>query len=223
MFLPITIDDETEQILERYKEIRKKLLNDCISAILVLGQNRSPIKRQELNKLVFTSHNHRLNNSILLQANEKLNETFGLRLFEVEDKKNLLLVNSSTCFSSYLDFTESMRDEFTILYFILIEIFTSTDESLEESSIESTLEPLGYPKETLKSHIDSLVKKLYLTATKLTYQQDIKSYSWGPRSLAEIDLDGFFDSFLNLVESSSSKEWPELEERIRKLREKVNA
>lgn len=217
MFLPTRVSEEVQETINQLpEEDRHKLVKTCVSAIMVLGQNRTPIKKTDLNRHLH--HNYRINNAILVVANYELNKIFGMRLFEVENKSVLLLVNSSIEFSHYATHSKSMSNELTVLYFILMQIFASSDEAVCEDEIENALSPLGFSRDALKARIDTLVKKHYLVLTKDSFQQDVKLYTWGPRAMAEVDPDNFFECFLNLVGEGSDRDWPELKKRIDKLK-----
>lgn len=210
------ISPENQDILEKLsEENRKELIRSCIHAIIVLGQNKTPIKRQELNKLVFPTSNYRISGAVLQAANRELNSIFGMRLYETADKLKYLLVNKSTDYAAYQKHSENSESELTVLYFVLVGIFSSADEKLSEDEILKSLKPLEISVTTLKNYIDSFVKKLYLTSERI---EESKFYRWGSRAMAEVNPVEFFNRFLELSGSSSSKEWPDLIVRVEKLK-----
>lgn len=216
MFLPLTVSEEHETVLARLEEEQQlTLIKNCVHAIIVLSQERAPIKRVDLNKLVFSSVSTRsVPQAILHAANCELNKTFGMRLYEIEDKSKLLLVNTKTEFAKFQNHSDAMCEELTVLYFILLDIFAAPDERKNEDDLLDTMSSLDHDQETLKSYIDSFVKLLYLTMTK---EHDSKFYSWGPRALAEIDPENFFIKFLELAGDSTDKDWPEKKQIISQL------
>lgn len=216
MFVRLRPSAESEEVLSKIaQEERDKLTRKCVQASIVLGQNRSPIKKAELNKLVFTTSHFRLHNAIIQAANYELNKNFGMRLYELNDKTRYLLVNSKSDFTPFQAFSQEECYEYTVLCFILIELFASPDENLSEEEIRKSLSPMKMTNDELKEHLDSLTKHLYLTQTR---NQDTRYFSWGPRSTAEIDPDKFFETFLEWVGETSDKDWPEQKKRIDKLK-----
>lgn len=224
MFVPLKPTEESMIVLSNLEsESHDKMVGDCVHALVVLGQNRNPIKRTDLNKLAFP-HNIRgkLPVAIVQAANKELNKTFGMRLYELEDRTKYLLVNSNPGFSNLIDHSDDTCSELTTLYFILLDIFASPDEKLPEEDIHRSLKHLDHNSASLKELLDLYVKKLYLVQDKDKQQQELKIYSWGPRAYAEIEPEGFFNCFLSLSGSTSSRDWPELEKRIEKLKNIAN-
>lgn len=215
-FVPLRPTADSEGIISRLEEDeRNQLIKKCVQAAIVLGQGQTPIKKTELNKLVFPSSNFRLHNAILQSANYELNKVFGMRLFEMPDKARYLLVNSKFDFTAYQTFSQTEYGEFTVLLFVLLEIFASPDENLSEEDIRNSLSPMRLTNDELKVHLDSLTKQLYLTMTRIS---DIRHFAWGPRSIAEIDPDNFFHCFLEVVGNNTDKDWPEQKKKIDKLK-----
>lgn len=215
-FVPLRPTTESEGIISRLgEEERSQLVRKFVQAAIILGQNQSPIKKTEFNKLVFPSSNFRLHNAILQAANQELNKIFGMRLFELPDKSRYLLVNSKFDFTAYQTFSQTQCEEFTVLYFVLMEIFASPDENLSEEDIRNSLSPIKMTNDELKVHLDSLTKQLYLSMTR---NSDTRFFSWGPRSIAEIDPDNFFQCFIEIVGDSTDKDWPEQKKKIDKLK-----
>lgn len=216
MFMSTNIYPEHLETLERLGEAeRKELVRNCVQAIIVLGQNQNAIKRLDLNKLVNPGTNYRIAAAVLQAANKEMDSLFGMRLFETEDKTKYILVNRSTEFATYQRHSPNAKFELTVLYFILVGIFTSADEKLADDEITKSLKPLDISATIQKSLLDSFVKKLYLTVEKV---EESRFYRWGPRAIAEVDPVNFFNRFLDLTGSSSDKEWPDLCARIEKLK-----
>lgn len=215
-FVPLRPTAESEEVLSRLSQEEKDgMTRKCVQACIVLSQNRTPIKKADLNKLVFSTSHFRLHNAVIQNANHDLNKHYGMRLFELSDKARYLLVNTKADFTSYQTFNQEECNEFTVLYFILIELFASPDENISEEDIRNSLSPMKMTNDELKSCLDSLTKHLYLTQTR---NQDTRSYAWGPRSMAEVDPDIFFKLFLDMVGDTSDKDWPEQKKRVDKLR-----
>ena len=212
------LNEEQERSLESVSEIeRKKMKETCMSAIMVLSQNRNPIKKIDLNRLVLGgARNYRAVNAITIEANRELYRLFGMRLYELDDKSKYLLVNSSTDYSQYAKPNNAQQEEFTVLYFILIDIFASSEEKISEPEMLSTLSALDIAD--VKKHIDTLLKKLYISQIKDPMHQDTKFYTWGPRAEAEVEPDKFFQSFLDLTEDKNESHWPEEKRRVEKLK-----
>mgnify|MGYP000923168872 CR=1 FL=1 len=216
MFVPLRPSQEALDATSKLEAtIRDKLLRNCVQAIIILGQDRNPIKRQELNKLAFPTVNYRVAAAIVQEANKELNKTFGMRLYELEDKTRYLLINSKTDFADLMNHSEAMCNELAVLYFVLIDIFVAPDERLSEDEIEASLRPLNLTRDETKSYLDSFTKRLYLRMDK---HQESRTFSWGPRAVAEVDPESFFNSFLYLVKDSSDKNWPDLKTRINNLK-----
>lgn len=216
MFMSTNISPENQETLGRLGEIeRKELVRNCIQAIIVLGQNRNTIKRVELNKLFLPYTNYRIAAAILQAANKEMDSLFGMRLFETEDKTKYLLINRSTEFAIYQRRSATEKQEWAVLYLILVGIFASADEKVSEEELIESLRPLDLLATVLKSLLESFVKRLYLTVEKI---EETRFYRWGPRAVAEVDPESFFNRFLDLTGSSSDKEWPDLCVRIDKLR-----
>ena len=216
-FLPTLLDQELDELLKKNlvpDDIRKATKN-CCSAILILGQNQSVIKRADLTRLTKSgTRNHRVNIAITHLANFELNKTLGMRLFESSDDK-YLLVNSKIEYSEYFKHTPQGSNEMVVLFFILIIIFTSAEEKSSDSEIKNGLRALEYTDDELKKIIETLVKKNYLTQS---VQQDEKLYSWGPRAVAETEPKNFFDTFLELAGEGKEDDWPEQKRRIENLK-----
>ena len=218
MFLSTHLTDETKRLIAGFADEDRKQIHDCCTSIIVLGQNRAPIKKADINRHMMRTSNN-IKQAIFNQASYELNKTFGLRLYELEDKARLLLVNSTVDFSGYADHTEQTRQELTVLFLILMDIFASADGKLAREELEATLAPLDLSQETLKNHIDSLIKKLYIVQHKeVAFQQDNKLYVWGPRAMAEVDPDNFFKLFMDIVGQGTEADWPEQKKRIDKLK-----
>lgn len=220
MFVPLALDEEHRLALENIDdEEQRKLTAACLSAFMVLAQNRSPIKKSDLNRLVFSGQKYyKAVNAIVIAANKELDKIYGMRLFELEDKSKYLLVNSRADYTSYALRSSSDCQELTVLYFVLMEIFASPEEKISEADMMDMLKALDLSEKDLKKHIDSLVKRLYISVTKDAMHQDMKFVSWGPRAEAEVDPDNFFNSFLKLTEDGSESNWPEQKRRIDKLK-----
>lgn len=217
MFLPIHIPDDTRYVLDRLEEdYAQTLTRNCVHAIIVLGQERTPIKKVDLYKLVFPTITGRsIQPAIIYMANHELNKVFGMRLYELDDKSKLLLVNSNSELGLYQNYTGQMREELTVLFFILMDIFAAPDEKKSEEELLDDVKGLDCDVETLKGYLELFVKKLYLITTR---QQDHKMYAWGPRTIAEIDPEEFFKRFLELADDSKEEDWPDLKKRIDTLK-----
>lgn len=216
MFLPLALTIAEEHTLSNTDDDYEDKVYRCVQALLILGQERTPIKKSDLNRMVFPSGVHyRLVAAVTSLANKKLHKIFGMRLFEVEDKTKYLLVNSEMDISQYFDDEKVVQRELVVLYFMLMGIFVSPDERMTIEEIEKSIrQPLCLSSETIKEYLDLFTKKLYLKQEK---HQEIKLYGWGERAIAEIDPENFFQCFLNLTEDASDKAWPELRNRIENL------
>lgn len=168
--------------------------------------------------MVFSNINHRVASAILQLANKKLNDKFGMRLFELPDKIRIIVVNKSPEFGSSLKQSSQSYENLAILYLILMDIFVSADDRLSFEEIAKSLKPLDLSEQELKSHLESYVKKLYLQEKR----QDLILYSWGPRAMAEVEPEIFFVRFLEMAGSSKENEWPEQKRRIEKLKSLAN-
>lgn len=220
MFLPLVVPIEIKETLDNLdKDDRETYVNNCIHAIIVLGQDRSTIKRPDLNRLVFLSNYSRtLPMAILIEANSRLNQIFGMRLFESEDKTRLILVNSLSEFSKYRNY--SNHHEMAVLYFTLMDIFAAPDECKnEEELIDNLSDSLDTQEDIIRAYLDTFVKKNYLNLEKA---QDMKNYSWGDRAIAEIDPNAFFEQFLDLIGDTTERDWPDLKKRVERLNRMAN-
>lgn len=224
MFVPLKPTPDSSVILSNLEpDAYDKMVRDCVHALIVLGQNRNPIKKTDLNKIAFPSRERsKIPGAIIQAANRQLNKIFGMRLYEFEiaqQPSRYLLVNSKPGLSDWSNYSDDTCSELTTLYFILMDIFVSPDEKLAEEDIQATIKPLDHSKESIKEFLELFVKKLYLVQEK---QQDSKMYSWGPRAYAEVEPENFFNCFLNLSGNTSAREWPDLEERIERLKNIAN-
>lgn len=222
MFIPSRPTADSLRIIEELEESsRQRLIKSCVHALIVLGQNRTPIKRLELNKLAFPNVHYKISGAILQAANKELIKIFGLRIFELEDKKGYLLVNTGPEFNDVITYSDSMCEELTTLYFILMDIFISPEEKITEKELENSLEAFEIKGDSLKSCLDSFVKRLYLNVEFQATEQEgekIRLYSWGPRALAEIDIDNLFKRFLELVPTTTEKDWPDIKKRVERIK-----
>lgn len=221
MFLSLDVPDEHLNILNRLDEVERKcLIKNCVHAIIILGQERTPIKKSDLNKLVFSTVGLRsIPQAVIQAANYELNKIFGMRLYEIDDKTKLILINSKTEFSKYHYYNTQMCEELTVLFFILMDIFAAPEEKKSEEDLLEDLKGLDCDIEILKGYLETFVKKLYLVTSR---EQEHRMYSWGPRTIAELDPDNFFNSFLELVGDSEDKDWPDLKKRIETLKNMEN-
>ena len=160
-------------------------------------------------------HSYRVAASVTQVANQEIFRTFGYRLFEVEDKTKLLLVNTDTNAFESLEHPDSTCDEMSILFLILTDIFVSAEERLSDEDLENSLKPLEITSADLKAYIETFLRKMYLSVDK---RQETKVYSWGPRATAEVDPETFLEFFLKFVNESSDKNWPDVKRRIEKLK-----
>lgn len=199
-------------------DAKDDFVKNCVQAVIVLSQNKSPIKRVDLNRLALPT-NYRISAAIIQLANRELYKTFGMRLFELEDRKKFLLVNAKTDFAQHMTFSDEECEEMTVLYFILMDIFVSPDEKIRDDEIEKSLRPLNYTSETIKSYVDTFVKRLYLTQAR---HHDSLLFSWGPRAVAEVEPERFFECFLELSGNTNQKDWPEIKKRIDKMKSMPN-
>lgn len=216
-FLPLRPDDDADSTLNQMSEdIRDRAVADYVHAFIVMGADKSVIKKTDINKTVNSQQlSYKKVNAIIQAANKELNKNFGMRLYE-PDKTKYILVNTNVESADLHLLTQEACEENTILLFILMEIFASTDEKVGESTIEENLEALELTNDELSSHLESLVKHMYLTVER---QQDEKMYSWGPRAVAEVEPEAFFNRFLDLVgEGATAEDYPELIARIDKLK-----
>lgn len=223
MFIPLRPTAESNQALSNLEpDSYDKMVKDCVQACITLGQNRNPIKKADLNKLVFQGKGIKIPGAILQVANKELNKVFGMRLYELDDKTKYLLVSSKPSLNGVVDsssMSDSTCEELAVLYFILMDIFVSADERLSEEDIQGTLKPLDLSKNSIKDLLDLYVKRLYLVQDK---RQELRLYSWGPRAYAEVEPENFFNRFLNLAGDTSAKDWPDIERRINKLKTMEN-
>lgn len=217
MFLSLTPSQEAVSIIsskledEEYEELVRK----CVHALIVLGQDRTPIKRLELNKIVFSNVNYRVAGAIVQVANKELDHLFGMRLYELSDKLRFILVNSEPTFATAIKYSDPMCEWLAILYLILIDIFSSPENRLPFEDIQKSLQPLDISEASLKNHLDTFTKKFYLQSEK---RQDNVFYSWGERSMAEVEPESFFNRFLEMAGGNPDTEWPEQRARIEKLK-----
>lgn len=216
MFLPVTLDNELRQWAASSEE-NKKLIKNCQSAIVVLGQNKQPIKKLDLNKLIYTgsrSQHHTVTKAVIANANHYVHKYLGMRLFELADR--FLLVNSSSIPNQCRkEFDQEECNELAVIFLALMEIFSSSDESSTESQIKAVIQTLDLSDDDLKRHFDMLLKKLYIVQLRdKSIQQDEKLYKWGPRAIAEVDPDRFMKSFLDFAEAGTENDWAEQKRRI---------
>lgn len=229
MFLPVTIAAEHREVAAKAPEDHKKLLTNCLSGIMVLGQNKQVIKKLDLNKIIYSglprSQHHTITKAVLAFANHDLNKYMGMRLFELEDNKGYLLVNNSYELSQYRkEFTKEQCDEVAVIHMVLMQIFTSADESATEKQVRDTLEILDLSRDENEKHFSMLQKKLYIVPVPQgggsANPDGEKLFKWGPRAKAEVDPDRFMSSFLSLAHDGNppDKDWPEQERRANNLK-----
>lgn len=219
-FLPTKVTPEYHQLFEGTDD-NQKLLKNCLSAIMVLGQNKQTIKKEELNKLIDTGtrgHHHTIKKAVVAKANYHLNKYMGMRLFYLGDR--YLLVNSTNVPNQCRkEFDQDECNELSVIFLALMEIFSSSDESSTEAQIKSVLATLGLSEDDLKKYFQMLQKKLYIQRIPdRNVQEDEKLYKWGPRAIAEVDPDRFMKSFLDLAEGGTADDWPEQKRRIELLK-----
>lgn len=222
-FLKIRVPETSVDALAKLPAGKKdELVKKCVHAIIVLGQDRQPIKKEDLSRLVFHSiGNYRVVNGIIHMANEELQDTFGMQLYMFQDKSQpkFFLVNTSLDFNEYqMPRSEEENEELVLLHFALSEIFLSHDfrssfEELEKACKPFELKDSG--SEYLKSFIDRFVKLMYLSTMK---HQDLTWYVCGPRAYAEYNLDELFDRFLQLAKETNVEAWPDLVQRLDKMK-----
>lgn len=217
MFVTPKPTDESVSIISSKldDEEAEDLVKKCVHALIVLGQDRNPIKKMELNRLVFTTVHYRIVNAIIEISNKKLIEIFGMRLFELPDKSQYILVNSSPQFAENLKYDDSNCESLAALYIILMDIFVSPDDRLPMDEITKTFDVLDMDEETLKAHLEYFVRKLYLT--KVRGPENV-FFSWGPRSFAEVEPDAFLQRFIDMAGGGNIDDWPEQKRRIEKLK-----
>lgn len=222
MFLPVKKTEESRLALESVsEEDQKKLVNSCVHSLLVGNQKQSVIKKADLHRHHDRQY-YKINNAILNYASYELFKHFGHRIYEV-DRERLLLVNSSTKFARPAsEFSEEVRVERFALFFTLIEVLVSADEKVSFKELYNTLSALDHSEETVKDYTDKWVKQLYLTMTKDNSNPEDKCFGWGARALAELDPQGFKESFLELA-GGTEADWPEQIARIEKLKQIPNA
>lgn len=222
MFLPPRPTADSLLIIEELSDSdRQTYLKNCVHSLIVLGQKKTPIKRVDLNKIVFPGrHHHTLATAITQAANKELIKNFGMRLFELEDRSKYLLVNINYKAGSFLKHSDSSCEQQTILFFVLMDIIQSLNEKRYQTELEKTLSPFNDLTEaTIKDYLDSFVKNLYLNQEfEVTEEGRVRVLSWGPRAVAEIDPDNFFKCFLEFNPNTQEKEWPQITKRIDKLK-----
>ena len=223
-FLPVKVSADHQQLFTNTEE-NKKLLKNCLSAIMILGQNKQTINKQDLNKLIYTGtrvQHHTIKKAVIAHANHDLNKYMGMRLFDLGDK--YLLVNSiSVPNQCRRDFDQEEAKELAAIFLALMEIFSSSDESSSEDQIKSVMATIGMSEDDLKKSFNMLLKKLYIVPVRdRNVQQEEKLYKWGPRAIAEVDPDRFMKSFLDFAEGGSADDWPEQKRRIELLKSVPN-
>lgn len=196
------------------ENVFQDLCKKCVNSFIVLGQDRKPIKKQDLNRLAFPNVHFKTSAAIIQFANKELHKVFGMRIYELGDKTRYLLVNASQdCAALKLTPDDTEDEELSVLYFVLMGIFASPEEKMDDDALEKMLSDLEI--ENVQVHFESLVKKLYLTMEK---DQEKKLYSWGPRAYAEVEPEEFFNRFLELAHGTSEEDWSDLRKRIDKLK-----
>lgn len=222
MFVPLRLAEEFKRVLDNVEdEVRKKVIPNGVSAILVLGSNKSTIKKADLTRLMLTGVEQlswKYTNPMIIETNIELDKVFGMRLYELDDRARYLLVNSRADYSQFAKRKDSECDEFTVVYFMLLDIFASPEERVADSDMMDTLSALELTDKDLKKHVDTATKNLYVLLTKDTLNPELKYYTWGPRAMAEVDPDNFLRSFLETAPGTTEKDWPEQKRRIEKLK-----
>jgi hypothetical protein len=227
MFLPLSIPEEQRTIFDPNLPENKRILQNCLSGIIVLGQNKQVIKKEELNKLIYTGtrrQHHTITKAVMAYANHDLNKYLGMRLFDLGESKGYLLVNTHSIPNHCRkEFDIEECNELSVIFLALMEIFSSSDESCTEAQIKEVLSPLELSDEDLKRHFDMLQKKLYIVPLRNTAcQQEERLYKWGPRAVAEVDPDRFMKSFLDFADAGSANDWPDQKLRIEALKNVAN-
>lgn len=215
MFIPLRPDEDAIETAGKLEEnVFQDLCKKCVQSFLVLGQDRKPIKKQDLNRLAFPSVHFKTCAAVIQFANKELHKVFGMRIYELDDKTRYLLVNSSPdCASLRMVPCATEDEELGVLHMALMAIFASQEEKVDEDALERLMSALEI--EDFQAHIESLVKKLYLTLEK---DQEKKLYSWGPRAYAEIEPEQFFNQYLELDSGSKAEDWSHIRKRIDKLK-----
>lgn len=223
MFRPRKLSAEDVESLAKYEEREVNSLADkCVHALLVLAQKRMPIKKEDLYKCLFKDKRNlqRSFNEILILANQRLIKIFGQRIYDLEDKKRFIIVSTKSTFADYVDLPDAIHDELGKLFIVLVSMFASPIEKVEEDRLIEVLhEDFELSADDAKSYIQTLVKRMYIEPE--SSNQGRKEYKWGPRAFAEVDIDEFFKKFLSLADYSENK-WPNLAgkvETLRKIRE----
>ena len=221
-FLPISVPADARETVASVEDY-KKLVENCLSGIMVLGQNKQTIKRADLTKLIYTgtrTHHHTITKALIALANHDLHKYVGMRLYHDEEIKGFLLVNSTTIPNQCRkELSQEECDELASIFVALMEIFSSADESSTEAHIKEAMSVLDFSEDQLKTCFDMLIKKLYIVQVKNSaYQPEERLYKWGPRAIAEVDPDRFMKSFLDLAESGTADDWPDQKRRIELLK-----
>lgn len=217
MFLSRRSNEELDYAVDKLgQEAFDELVRKTVHALLILGQERTPIKRLELNKILFSRIPHRCTGAVILAANKELYTVFGLRIFELEDKSKYLIVNAFNDLPEVIEYPDNFCEELTILYLLLTSIFAAPDEKVAEEDFMSNISPLKMDDKVLKEYLDLFLKKLYIKSMR---HEDRNYFLWGPRAVAEIEPETFFNSFLQLNQEETDKNWPEQRRRIEKLKD----
>lgn len=220
MFLPTTIDEaDYDKLIKKFdtEEQVKKLVYKCVHAFIVLNQKRLPIKRADVTRVISDNpiYSSNLVEPLFALANKELIKVFGLRLFKV-DKATFLLVNTSSTFSELVDYPEKTKIELSVLFLVLLSIFSSPVDRMTEEQIISGLSELNMKQDEIMARLESFHRRMYIQITK---SRDCKEYSWGPRATAEIDIDQFFKTFIDL-NSSKEADWPDFARKVELFKSK---
>lgn len=207
--------ESVETINEKFDKVEADtIVKKCVHSIILLGMGRNVIDRMTLRSLVFPNMFYKYVAIFMEIANMQLNELFSMRLYEMDAK--YLLVNSKPDAQDMIEPTNDKHEYLALLEFILLDIFGSTENRLNLDELMNSLSPLELEKSHVEEYIEKFMKRQYLDKVK---DNGKIYYKWGPRAKAEIDPDGFFDLFLELNESRSPDDWPELKRRIEELKE----
>lgn len=221
-FLPIHPDPLTVQFVkDKYSNNNKavdELIRKCVHAILMLSQGgKEVVSKTILSGLVFPQGvHHTVNKAIIEIANKQLVKVFGMRLYEMDLR--YLVVNASPEDADLIEYDEEETTFYAVLHLILIDIFGCTEEKLTIDEIEHHLEHLKIKRTKLEDLVSRYKMKFYLAMIK----EDCKEYyKWGQRAVAEVDPDGFFESFLSLY-GGDANDYPDLSKRIDTLKRMTN-
>ncbi|CAO1408415.1 unnamed protein product [Diamesa hyperborea] len=181
----------------------KEYSTNMVKLLLNYSVTRLPIKRQEINKLVFNGvTSQKQFSDVFKNARKLLKDVYGLNVVEYESElkssaKVYIIYSNFICGSTLLEMNPEMRQETTLLFLVLSYIFMKDCEVPENVLFDflaklniDTAEPHPYFGDVTKAIRETFPKMLYLKRLKVEIEglNEFKIfYKWGFRAEVEFD------------------------------------